>query len=453
MDGGTDAEKIRQFAKKCELAPISIGRYLDGSVPSPRKGNLQRMAKELGLDDQDGSSLLINDDDNNQLPEIETQDWRTMADGEDLCGVDISFAPPPSGKKWTMKAEYEAVNGIRIRLRMEDASLDEIPVVSRRYRSVHLTVLLQRRMAELLVYLANTQACVELGVVSARIVYYPTDTNSLIAHRYKLQCLLWANPDEHHVAYDLLDQRPVLITIRRSIHRRLEGHPFTLEKLKAIAADLSALQLPNISPFINFAEVESADFDFLVQQFVTPLTLNSVLRSRSPHKTFSPETACRLISDVAKSLAHVHRLGIVHTNIKPSSLLVRTGVDCSLVLCNFDYAHRLPVSVGPEFIAGTPDYMPPEQRVGGMKDVGPGADIYSLSLILCELLSSRRYPRIETEKPSGLLDSAFARESGLDLDLLAIIAKGLEQSIENRFRTAQDLAGALDGYLLTRSLL
>lgn len=102
----------------------------------------------------------------------------------------------------------------------------------------------------------------------------------------------------------------------------------------------------------------------------------------------SPETALALLRQAAEALAQLHRQGLVHRDVKPANFLLRA--DGSLVLADFGLvaaAGTVDAACGPDTIVGTPRYVAPEQLQGA--PASPAADVYSLGVLLHEMLCGR----------------------------------------------------------------
>jgi serine/threonine-protein kinase len=105
--------------------------------------------------------------------------------------------------------------------------------------------------------------------------------------------------------------------------------------------------------------------------------------------TFPVAEACALVAVIADALATAHAQGIVHRDVKPNNVMV--AADGSVRLLDFGLARGAGVDMATltrtGTILGTPGYMSPEQFDG--KDVDERTDVYSLGVVLFELLTGR----------------------------------------------------------------
>ena len=103
----------------------------------------------------------------------------------------------------------------------------------------------------------------------------------------------------------------------------------------------------------------------------------------------SVEESLDYLEQMAGALAAIHRVGVLHRDLKPGNVLLRQ--DGSLALIDFGLAKRMKVSIEltrTGEIFGTPYYMSPEQGRG--EPVDERADIYSLGVIFYEMLTRRK---------------------------------------------------------------
>jgi hypothetical protein len=156
--------------------------------------------------------------------------------------------------------------------------------------------------------------------------------------------------------------------------------------------------------------------------------------------------------DAANALAHAHEQGVVHRDIKPDNLLLdRKG---KLHLIDFGVARffedQAVTCTGQ--LVGTPLYMSPEQ-VTGRGAVDARTDLYSLGLVLYELLTLR--PPVEATNRENLLRNIVTkplppviwRNSAVPEDLARIIHRATQKDPDQRYASAAELSADLDRFL------
>jgi eukaryotic-like serine/threonine-protein kinase len=178
------------------------------------------------------------------------------------------------------------------------------------------------------------------------------------------------------------------------LHERLIDNEQALKRFYREARVLAELDNDHIARFI---EVNQDGFHhFLVMELIEGASLSALLER---HGRVPVAFALAVVRDVARALADVHDLGVVHRDIKPGNvLLVGASADDELAdasayrvkLCDFGIVTAT-ASDGDEELTragmalGTPHYMAPEQCIGA--DVGPAADVYALGITLYKLLA------------------------------------------------------------------
>ncbi|WRZ87008.1 serine/threonine protein kinase [Streptomyces sp. NBC_01022] len=102
----------------------------------------------------------------------------------------------------------------------------------------------------------------------------------------------------------------------------------------------------------------------------------------------------RLIAGICEGLAHLHRAGWVHADLKPENVLI--GEDGSVKLADFGLATELTGTHGHAPPMGTPDYLPPERWKAPLGDLGvqirPSADVWALGILIHEVFASGSSP-------------------------------------------------------------
>ncbi|MBX3733228.1 MAG: protein kinase [Verrucomicrobiae bacterium] len=174
------------------------------------------------------------------------------------------------------------------------------------------------------------------------------------------------------------------------------------------------------------------------------------------------EVAARLIATVARAVHFAHQHGILHRDLKPSNILLDAHGEPHL--CDFGLA-KITTSVGTATLTragaslGTPDYMAPEQAAGRHEDLTVATDVWALGAILYELLTGKRpftgnsiaatLERVQHEDPV----SPERHSPGLDRNLAAICLKCLRKRPEQRYASAEALAGDLERWLRQEPVL
>lgn len=160
----------------------------------------------------------------------------------------------------------------------------------------------------------------------------------------------------------------------------------------------------------------------------------------------------RLMIKISRALAEVHRLGLVHRDVKPANILLRK--DGTPVLADFGLALHSDLDPKQAKFAGTPIYAAPERLRGDVVDVSPAADIYSLGVTLHELLTlSPPFQGTTTHEVLRGIEnsrgsSALRQQAPhISQDLATIVAKAMETDPRHRYATADDLADDLERLL------
>jgi class 3 adenylate cyclase/tetratricopeptide (TPR) repeat protein len=167
-----------------------------------------------------------------------------------------------------------------------------------------------------------------------------------------------------------------------------------------------------------------------------------------------PEAA-RIAADVADALAHVHAQLVVHRDIKPANIILTTGR--APVLVDFGLALDETQAPGSEkgVVSGTPWYMSPEQVAGTAHRIDGRTDVYSLGVVLYELLTGR--VPFRATNPLELLQQVRDDEPQPPRQLVADIPPELERAClkamakrqQDRYTTAGDFAADLRRVLQT----
>ncbi|MBL9167166.1 MAG: protein kinase [Verrucomicrobiales bacterium] len=242
--------------------------------------------------------------------------------------------------------------------------------------------------------------------------------------------------------------------------------PSALTRFKIEAEAAAMLEHPHIVSTYDAGEVDGQPY--LSMRLIEGSSLakrlaDFSLASKSPELADQPkgtsfsrrarqERIAQLLIAVCTAVHYAHEHGVVHRDLKPNNILLdRDGIPH---LSDFGIAKMLDRAEGvtrTSDIVGTPHYMSPEQALG--KPVGPSSDIYSLGIILYELLTGkppfRAASHLETlqqvlkDQPTN----PTALNHSIDVDLATICLKCLEKAPQARYVTAEALAEDLKRWL------
>ena len=209
-----------------------------------------------------------------------------------------------------------------------------------------------------------------------------------------------------HLALD----RPAALKV---IARHLADDPGFRERFLTESRLAARLDHPNVVPVYDAREEEGELF--VAMRLVEGGDLKRRIVERGP---LAPAEAVELLSGIADALDAAHAAGIVHRDVKPHNILLDGSGHAYLT--DFGLAKALDESgaLSGASIAGTAEYMSPEQWQG--RSVGPPTDIYSLGCVLYEALTgiapyARKEDDTEPEMPAGLdevIERAVAKEPG-----------------------------------------
>jgi len=244
-------------------------------------------------------------------------------------------------------------------------------------------------------------------------------------------------------AYDTRLERYVAIKIIRQEAFNPQLLDQVMKRFEREAKALAKLSHPNIVPVYDYGEFEGAPY--LVMQYIPGGVLN--LKRSAPMPW---QEAVHILLPIAQALAFAHEHNIVHRDIKPSNiLLTEKGLP---MLSDFGIAKILESSdnstlTGAGMSIGTPEYMAPEQWTG---QAGPQSDLYSLGVVLYELVTGRKPYTADTPVAIMLkqINDPLPRPRQFLPDLPEglenVLFKALAKKPEDRYRGMGEFAAGLE---------
>ncbi len=202
---------------------------------------------------------------------------------------------------------------------------------------------------------------------------------------------------------------------------------------------------------------------YIAMEYVEGFDLRQLLQQCSKRQIALPlEFSLFIITEILKALDYAHRkkseagepLGIVHRDVSPSNVLL--SFHGEVKLCDFGIARAMAVNeeVPDEAIEGKAGYMSPEAARGEALDAR--ADVFSLGIVLWELVAGRKLYRGATGQPPSLAQASLAeipqlpdRSLPQQAVLYRIISRALSVDIKARYGSCRDMRRELDEYIQT----
>ena len=206
-------------------------------------------------------------------------------------------------------------------------------------------------------------------------------TGDQIAARYELEALVGTGGmSSVFCAYDAQLDRRVAIKI---LHERFADDGEYVERFRHEARSVAQLAHPNIVTVIDRGEDQGRQY--IVFEFVEGENLKDLIVRSGP---LPLRRAIELAVAVADGLSFAHEHGLVHRDVKPQNVLL--SENGAVKVTDFGIARWLEVDHGMTqtgTVVGTGEYLAPEQASGGA--VSPATDVYSLGVVLWEMLTGR----------------------------------------------------------------
>ncbi len=231
---------------------------------------------------------------------------------------------------------------------------------------------------------------------------------------------------------DMLDDPEVITRFEREAHASVKIKSDHVVKVTEVGT------LESGTPYMVMEYLEGEDLDTFLRR----------------HGRLAIDQAVALVIQTCEVVAQAHKLGIVHRDLKPANLFCVSlpGGAVSIKVLDFGISKLMTEKLTTvRCIMGSPAYMSPEQ-IQSASNVDRRADIWALGVVLYELLTGtlpfvgRTLPAILTHIATQPTPSARSVRPDVPPLLDAIIQRCLEKQPENRYRTASELARALERF-------
>lgn len=246
-------------------------------------------------------------------------------------------------------------------------------------------------------------------------------------------------------AYDRQLKRRVALKISKRAYANRDGQ----RKFYNEARTIAQLDHPHILPIYDIGLTERGEV-FVVTKLMSQGDLSQAIAKKS----LSRDEIIGIAASVADAAYHAHKHGVIHRDISSANILIDENKHA--YLADFGLALRENETFADNVLAGTIPYMSPEQAKGEVHRLDPRTDIYSLGVVLYEMLTGIR-PFASTNrndlirkiihgeaKPIRQIDESIPQE------LEKIVLKALSKQIADRHLTALDFARDLRHFLNTQ---
>lgn len=230
--------------------------------------------------------------------------------------------------------------------------------------------------------------------------------------------------------------------------------PDAIRRFQKEAEAVARLNHENIVRIFEFGEYR--ELHYYSMEYVEGRTLEELINERP----IANLDAAQIVETIARAIHYAHEAGILHRDLKPANALIDSN-GC-VRITDFGLAKQMDANdtaTGDGQLLGTARYMPPEQALPSQGTVGPGSDVYSMGVILYELLTGKT--PFNGDNHLEILNNACHQapvalrqiNSEIPRDLESICLKCIEKDSSNRYQSADELAEDLQRFRENRPVM
>ena len=266
----------------------------------------------------------------------------------------------------------------------------------------------------------------------------------LVDNRYRIESPLGSGGmADVYLAHDDVLDRDVALKV---MNGRYAHDDEFVERFKREAQSAAALSHPNIVSIYDRGESGGAGGTYYIaMEYLSGGTLKDRILKRGP---LPARTAAAVAAQIAEALQVAHRNGVIHRDIKPHNILITDSGDIKVTDFGIARAASSSTMTKTGSILGTAHYISPEQAMG--EPVGPASDLYSLGVVLYEMLTGKLPYDADTpigiamKHVNGHLKPPIEVDPSIPEGINAITCRLLAKDPEDRYGSAAELIKDLD---------
>jgi tRNA A-37 threonylcarbamoyl transferase component Bud32/outer membrane biosynthesis protein TonB len=238
--------------------------------------------------------------------------------------------------------------------------------------------------------------------------------------------------------------RPVVI---KRLHAHLIADPNFTRRFQLEAKAAASLDHENIVRIIDFGSAN--DNYYIVMEYIDGSSLKEILETR---RVLGEELTLLIAREICMGLDHAHQHGIIHRDIKPANIMITNEGQVKITDFGLAKLHQSQTQqTVSATLLGTPLYMSPEQAIGDSID--GRSDLFSLGTICYEAMTGTQpfrgdnYAAVIQSIITGNIPPPSRIKTEISSDAETLVMKALAREPGKRFRTAGEMARAIEGHL------
>ncbi|MDP8948164.1 MAG: Stk1 family PASTA domain-containing Ser/Thr kinase [Actinomycetota bacterium] len=264
----------------------------------------------------------------------------------------------------------------------------------------------------------------------------------LVDNRYRLVKPLGSGGmADVYLAHDNILDRDVALKVMST---RYASDEEFVERFKREAQSAAALSHPNIVSIFDRGESEDGTY-YIAMEYLPGGTLKDRIMGKG---ALPARTAAAVALQIAEALRAAHERGVIHRDIKPHNILITESGDVKVTDFGIARAASSSTMTRTGSILGTAHYISPEQAMG--EPVGPASDLYSLGVVLYEMLTGELPYDADTplgiamKHVNGRLSPPMERDPSISAGINAVTVRLLAKDPADRYASDAELIEDLE---------